>query len=96
MAVIYHSSTLIRRIRLYGEQEEGKEGDISSIAIDVHTGKIYAGIRYFQGGLEGVFIIDKNMTSSVKPNSTTDDDFPFAIKFIPLGDTGPDQIPVEW
>lgn len=91
----YTHSNDIQRIRLYGEQEEGKEGDMSSIAIDVHTGKIYAGIRYFQGGLEGVFIIDKNMTSSIKPNSTTDDDFPFAIKFIPLGDTGPDQILVN-
>jgi hypothetical protein len=41
----YTHSNDIQRIRLYGEQEEGKEGDMSSIAIDVHTGEIYAGIR---------------------------------------------------
>jgi hypothetical protein len=46
----------IKRIRLYGEEEEGKEGDMSSIAVDTHTNKIYAGIRYFQGGREGYFL----------------------------------------
>ena len=52
------TSNDIKRIRLYGEQEEGKEGDMSSIAVDTRTDKIYAGIRYFQGGRECVFIID--------------------------------------
>lgn len=40
----------IQRIRLYGELEEGKEGDMSSIALDSNTNMVYASIRYFQGG----------------------------------------------
>lgn len=95
----------IQRIRLYGEEEEGKEGDMSSIAVDTHTNKIYAGIRYFQGGREGVFIIDidnkttngiysKNITP-IKLNASTDDDLTNPIMFVPLGETGPDQILVN-
>jgi hypothetical protein len=88
----------IQRIRLYGEIEEGKEGDMSSIAVDTGTNTIYAGIRYFQGGREGVFIIDDN--SSIIHNSNTtgmnaNNGLTNTIKFIPLGDTGPDQILVN-
>lgn len=99
------TSNDIKRIRLYGEQEEGKEGDMSSIAVDTRTDKIYAGIRYFQGGRECVFIIDiDNKTTngiycknirSIKLNATTDKDLTNTIKFVPLGDTGPDQILVN-
>jgi DNA-binding beta-propeller fold protein YncE len=85
----------IQRIRLYGEQEEGKEGDMSSIAVDTRVDTIYAGIRYFQGGREGVFVINDNSDSTYdtsiigkKPNTNT-------TKFIPLGETGPDQILVN-
>ena len=85
----------IQRIRLYGEQEEGKEGDMSSIAVDTRVDTIYAGIRYFQGGREGVFVINNNSDSTYdtsivgkKPNTNT-------TKFIPLGETGPDQILVN-
>ncbi|MGC1132275.1 MAG: hypothetical protein WA941_05600, partial [Nitrososphaeraceae archaeon] len=75
----------IKRIKLYGEVEEGKEGDMSSIAVDTHTDKIYAGIRYFEGGRTGVFIIDGS-SNIYTPNT---------IKFLPLGETGPDQILVN-
>lgn len=78
----------IQRIKLYGEIEEGKEGDMSAIAVDARTGAadtIYAGIRYFMGGREGVFVIDESSSA----------DIPITIKFIPLGDTGPDQILVN-
>jgi DNA-binding beta-propeller fold protein YncE len=93
----------IQRIRLYGEEEEGKEGDMSSIAVDTHTDTIYAGIRYFQGGREGIFIIDNKTTngvyskniSPIKLSATTDDYLTNAIKFVPLGETGPDQILVN-
>lgn len=45
--------------------------------------KIYAGIRYFQGGREGIFVIDGNDNCD---NTTR------SVKFIPLDGTGPDQI----
>jgi hypothetical protein len=82
----------ITRIRLYGEVDDGKEGDMSSIAVDPHTNTIYAGIRYFMGGREGVFVInDSNDTidSSNNPINISN------VKFIPLGETGPDQIIVS-
>lgn len=37
-------------LALYGEMEEGKEGDMSDIAVDTTTNTIYAGIRYFLRG----------------------------------------------
>lgn len=52
-------------------------------SISVAYNKIFAGLRYFQGGREGIFVIDGNAYGS----NTTE-----AIKFIPLGDTGPDLI----
>ena len=44
------------RITLYGEIEEGKEGDMSDIAVDTNDNinTIYAGVRYYQGGREGI------------------------------------------
>jgi hypothetical protein len=96
----------IQRIRLYGELEEGKEGDMSSIALDSNTNMVYASIRYFQGGREGVFIVDidnntttceihsNDITPTTKLNATNAP-ATNVIKFIPLGDTGPDQILVN-
>jgi DNA-binding beta-propeller fold protein YncE len=80
----------IQRLRLYGEIEEGKEGDMPSIAVDTSTNTIYAGIRYFMGGREGVFLVDDNR---VNRNNTID--IPNLIKFIPLGRTGPDHILID-
>jgi DNA-binding beta-propeller fold protein YncE len=55
--------------------------NMSSVSADYD--KIYTGIRYFQGGREGVFVID---------DSDYDDNTTWSVKFIPLGGTGPDQI----
>ena len=51
------SSDNINRTALYGEMEEGKEWDMSEIAVDHITDTIYAGILYHQDGREGVFIV---------------------------------------
>jgi hypothetical protein len=47
------------KITLYGEIHEGKEGDMSDIVVNTNNNikTIYAGIRYYQGGREGIFII---------------------------------------
>jgi|SRR5687767_15486295 hypothetical protein len=79
---------------------------MSSIALDSNTNMVYASIRYFQGGREGVFIvdIDNNITtyeihsSDVTPTTklnATNASATNVRKFIPLGDTGPDQILVN-
>ncbi|HZD34789.1 MAG TPA: hypothetical protein VE130_06250 [Nitrososphaeraceae archaeon] len=86
----------ITRIKLYGEVDDGKEGDMSSIAVDTHTNTIYAGIRYFMGGREGVFVIyDSNDTIDGSNNININNNNTIKIsnlEFIPLGETGPDQI----
>lgn len=68
---------------------------MSDIAVDTTTDTIYAGIRYFQGGREGVFVIpDIN-----KNNRLGSDDAANAIqkeiRFIQLGNTGPDQVMIN-
>jgi hypothetical protein len=91
------TSNDISRITLYGEMEEGKEGDMSDIAVDTTTDTIYAGIRYFQGGREGIFLIPDN--SVVNNNSLGNDnaanDTKNGIRFIQIGDTGPDQVMIN-
>jgi DNA-binding beta-propeller fold protein YncE len=84
----------IKRITLYGEIEEGKEGDMSDIAVDTNTNTIYAGLRYFQGGREGIFIIPNYSRIDSKLNGFNTN-LSDAIKFIPLGTTGPEQILVN-
>lgn len=61
------------------ETEEGKEGDMSPIFVDYN--KIYTGIRYFQRRREGISVIDGYSDYATG-----------SIIFIPLGETGPDQI----
>jgi hypothetical protein len=87
----------ITRIRLYGEVDDGKEGDMSSIAVDTQTNTIYAGIRYFMGGREGVFVIyDSNNNNNVIDSSSSTNTINMSnLEFIPLGETGPDQIIVS-
>ena len=78
--------------------EEGKEGDMSDIAVDITTDTIYAGIRYFQGGREGVFVIPEGSVTSKNislGSYDTANDAKKGIKFIQLGNTGPDQIMVN-
>ena len=49
-----------KRISLYSEQEEGKEGDLSGIALNPQTNTIYVGSLYPEGGSPGLYIIDGN------------------------------------
>ena len=90
-----NNSSNTERITLYGEIEEGKEGDMSDIAVDTKVNKIYAGIRYFQGGREGIFIIPYDSRIEPKLNGVNNNNFSNAIKFIPLGNTGPEKILVN-
>lgn len=88
-----NASNNIEKITLYGEIQEGKEGDMSDIVVDTNNNikTIYAGIRYYQGGREGIFIIpdisriDSKLDGINKNLSNT-------IKFMSLGSTGPEQI----
>jgi hypothetical protein len=94
----YSANTATERITLYGEIQEGKEGDMSDIAVDTKTSTttIYAGIRYYQGGREGIFIIpDANQIDSKLSGVNSRNNLSNAIKFIPLGSTGPEQIIVN-
>lgn len=91
------SSDNINRTALYGELEEGKEGDMSEIAVDPITDTIYAGILYHQGGREGVFIITNgsannnySLDKDNKVNSTDE-----GIRFIQMGRTGLEQILID-
>jgi DNA-binding beta-propeller fold protein YncE len=81
------------RITLYGEIEEGKEGDMSDIAVGTNDNinTIYAGIRYYQGGREGIFIIP-DISRIVSKLDGINNNLSNTIKFIPLGGTGPEQI----
>jgi len=59
------------RISLYSEQEEGKEGDLSSIALNPETNTIYVGSLYPEGGNPGLYLIDGNSFSVItKLNNT--------------------------
>jgi hypothetical protein len=94
-----NASINTERITLYGEIQEGKEGDMSDIvAVDTNTNinTIYAGIRYYQGGREGIFIIpDVDQIDSKLSGVNNRNNLSNAIKFIPLGSTGPEQILVN-
>ena len=63
---------------------------MSSIAVDALTNTIYAGIRYFEGGRAGIFVILIDDDHSNKSEG-----IPNIIKFVPLGDAGPDQVLVN-
>jgi hypothetical protein len=102
----YSANAATERIILYGEIQEGKEGDMSDIAVDINTNSntktnsnattIYAGIRYYQGGREGIFIIpDANQIDSKLSGVNSGNNLSYAIKFVPLGSTGPEQILVN-
>jgi DNA-binding beta-propeller fold protein YncE len=74
---------------------------MSDVAVDTNTNinpnpntnTIYAGIRYYQGGREGIFIIpDVDQIDSKLGAVNNGNNLSNAIKFIPLGSTGPEQI----
>ena len=113
-----NASINTERITLYGEIEEGKEGDMSDVAVDSisinnintntiinnnsnsnnsnNTNTIYAGIRYYQGGRAGLFIIpDDNQIDSKPSGDNNKNNLSNAIKFIPFENTGPEQILVN-
>lgn len=46
------------RISVYGEPEEGKEGDLSKIAVDPSLKLIYVGSLYPEGGMPGLYVVD--------------------------------------
>ncbi|MGC1134099.1 MAG: hypothetical protein WA941_14840 [Nitrososphaeraceae archaeon] len=88
-----HPYNDISRIMLYGEMEEGKEGDMSDIAVDTTMDTVYTGIRYFQGGREGVFVIsDASVINNSLDSNDTTNNTKNGIRFIQIGDTGPDQV----
>ena len=63
---------------------------MSDIAIHTNTNTIYAGIHYFQGGCEGIFIIPDN--SRIDSNLDGDtNNLSDTINFIPLGNTRTDS-----
>ncbi|HKG87342.1 MAG TPA: hypothetical protein VKA95_03370 [Nitrososphaeraceae archaeon] len=73
---------------------------MSDIAVDINTNTntttIYAGIRYYQGGRAGLFIIpDANQIGSTPSGSNNKNNLSNAIKFIPFENTGPEQILVN-
>jgi hypothetical protein len=81
------------KITLYGEIHEGKEGDMSDIVVNTNNNikTIYAGIRYYQGGREGIFIIPDISRIDSKLYGINNN-LSNTIKFMPLGSTGPEQI----
>jgi len=58
--VINSSDNKFKRITLYGEQEEGKEGSLAGISVNPVTNMIYIGSLYPDGGKPGLYVIDGN------------------------------------
>ncbi|ALI36860.1 chromosome segregation protein [Candidatus Nitrosocosmicus oleophilus] len=52
------SQNLDKEVHFYYEEEEGKEGDPSCIAINKITKKVYASIFYYEGGNPGLFSLE--------------------------------------
>jgi DNA-binding beta-propeller fold protein YncE len=54
----------ISKISLYGETEEGKEGDARAVKADSTSNTIFVGLVYFEGGKQGIFMIPENFTNN--------------------------------
>jgi DNA-binding beta-propeller fold protein YncE len=63
--VINSTNNKFKRIQLYGETEEGKEGSLAGISVNPVTNKIYVGSLYPEGGKPGLYVIDGNTLESV-------------------------------
>jgi DNA-binding beta-propeller fold protein YncE len=63
--VINSTNNNFKRIQLYGETEEGKEGSLAGISVNPVTNKIYVGSLYPEGGKPGLYVIDGNTLESV-------------------------------
>ena len=56
--VINSTNNKFKRIQLYGETEEGKEGSLAGISFNPVTNTIYLGSLYPEGGKPGLYVID--------------------------------------
>lgn len=56
--VINSTNNKFKRIQLYGETEEGKEGGLAGISVNPVTNTIYIGSLYPEGGKPGMYVID--------------------------------------
>ena len=56
--VINSTNYKFKRIQLYGETEEGKEGSLAGISFNPVTNTIYLGSLYPEGGKPGLYVID--------------------------------------
>jgi hypothetical protein len=54
-----------KKLLLYSEREEGKEGDASDISINSKTGRIYVGSLYPGGGNPGMYVISFGKNNKV-------------------------------
>ena len=56
--VINSTNNKFKRIQLYGEPEEGKEGGLAGVSVNPVTNMIYIGSLYPEGGKPGMYVID--------------------------------------
>jgi len=56
--VINSTNNKFKRIQLYGETEEGKEGSLAGISFNPVTNTIYLGSLYPEGGKPGLYVVD--------------------------------------
>ena len=58
--VINPTDNKFKRIQLYGETEDGKEGGLAGVSVNPVTNMIYVGSLYPEGGKPGMYVIDGN------------------------------------
>lgn len=63
--LINSTDNKFKRIQLYNETEEGKEGSLAGISVNPVTNKIYVGSLYPEGGNPGLYVIDGNSLESI-------------------------------
>ena|SRR5918996_2732856 len=63
--LINSTNNKFKRIQLYSETEEGKEGSLAGISVNPVTNKIYVGSLYPEGGNPGLYVIDGNSLESI-------------------------------
>jgi DNA-binding beta-propeller fold protein YncE len=99
----------VTRLSMYGETEEGKEGDARTVVVDIATNTIYAGLVYFEGGKEGLYVIPKDVDPEnfeiieragldlnfEEGSNINDTGSTSKIFYIPFNGSGPDKIVVD-
>jgi len=63
--VINSTDNKFKRIQLYSEPEEGKEGSLAGISVNPVTNMIYIGSLYPEGGKPGMYVINGNSLQPV-------------------------------